>query len=342
MVRGPITGSELAYRSDVAFSTNQMPWHGVGVRLENPRTAEEAIREAKLDWEVESKPIFVRENSYPYNLVFREVPGKQAIQRVDTKEVFGVFSKGYTPLQNRDAFVNLIDAVVGEGQAIYHTAGSLAGGRRIFLLAQLPGGFEVPGTHDPLETYLLLSNSHDGSLAVGLQWVTLRPACFNTLTYAPAAGFKSKHQGDILGRVTEARSILGLSERHFEWMKNQVGALAKYQIKEQELDMLLWDIYELDPELELTDQHHLKKLNFEQTKELFETGQGNNQIGVRGTAWAALNAVTEYVDHRRPVGNSHKSVGNPEFQSRRLNNSWFGPGVAIKHKAMEKLLAMAN
>lgn len=33
--------------------------------------------------------------------------------------------------------------------------------------------------------------------------------------------------------------------------------------------------------------------------ELFESGRGNDLPGARGTAWAAYNAVTEWVTHER-------------------------------------------
>src|SRR5207245_4054680 len=43
--------------------------------------------------------------------------------------------------------------------------------------------------------------------------------------------------------------------------------------------------------------------------QLYESGQGNDLPGVRGTAWAAYNAVTEWVDHHYPLLESGKVSG---------------------------------
>ena len=53
--------------------------------------------------------------------------------------------------------------------------------------------------------------------------------------------------------------------------------------------------------------------------------------GVKGTAWAAWNAVTEYVDHH--TGNDAR---------RRMESSWWGDGAKVKSRAFELALEMAK
>ena len=64
---------------------------------------------------------------------------------------------------------------------------------------------------------------------------------------------------------------------------------------------------------------------------------GLDMPGVRGTTWAAYNAVTEWVDHHRPTRARHAAVR----ASRRLESSWFGSGAKLKAKAWSLAVEMA-
>ena len=99
-----------------------------------PATAKEAIQVANLDWKVSKIPVFTTVNGQ--RLL---VPDTFAVVRNDplNSPVLGVVSKDYTPLQNAEAF-GFFDPIVGENAAIYHTAGALGQGERIWLLAKLP------------------------------------------------------------------------------------------------------------------------------------------------------------------------------------------------------------
>jgi len=71
---------------------------------------------------------------------------------------------------------------------------------------------------------------------------------------------------------------------------------------------------------------------------LFEQGIGHDQQAIRGTTWAAYNAVTEWVDHHRPTRNAI-----PELRANnRLKSAWFGSGAKLKAKAWETALELAT
>ena len=72
--------------------------------------------------------------------------------------------------------------------------------------------------------------------------------------------------------------------------------------------------------------------------ELFITGRGQDLAEVRGTAWAAYNAVTEYVDYRsRVLKVGGATQGSLIAQDRRLHRSWFGKGQSIRNHAWSLL-----
>ena len=113
----------------------ETPWHKLGTKLDKPATAAEAIEAAGLGYTVERLPLKTDDPELP-------VKGHFATVRTDTREVLGVVGSRYLPIQNKDAFATF-DALVGEGEAIYHTAGALGKGERIWLLAKLPDYIRV-------------------------------------------------------------------------------------------------------------------------------------------------------------------------------------------------------
>ena len=153
----------------------ESPWHKLGTKLDKPATAFEAIQAAQLDFMVVKFPIKTVRHELPVENHFATV-------RTDTLQTLGVVGSRYEPIQNKDAF-DAFDTLVGEGEAIYHTAGALGKGERIWLLAKLPDYIRV-NLNDIVEKYLLLVNSHDGSGSVKVKLTPIRVVCENTLSMA--------------------------------------------------------------------------------------------------------------------------------------------------------------
>ena len=189
--------------TDGMMYTGNAPWHKLGVKLDNPATAAEAIEAAQMEWSVITKPVYARNQAGG----FEEVDGKRAIVRADTQEVFTIMGNGYEPVQNKDAF-SFFDAVIGQGEAIYHTAGSLYGGKRIWVMAKLPDDIKIT-PDDVIQPYILLSNSHDGSTALRMQITPIRVVCANTLSVALGSngGFYAKHTRNVMQRAKDAREV---------------------------------------------------------------------------------------------------------------------------------------
>ncbi len=128
----------------------EVPWHGLGTKLDSPATARETIEAAGLNYEVTLSDMTTT-GGIP-------IPSRKAVVRTDTNDVLGVVGNSYVPVQNRQAF-GFLDAIAAEGGIRYHTAGALRRGERIWLLGKLPGSIRVKNSEDVTEKYLLLSNS---------------------------------------------------------------------------------------------------------------------------------------------------------------------------------------
>ena len=294
-------------------------WHGLGARLSQVATAQEAIEAANMGWEVGMREVFIQTPSGQ----FMEVTDKKAVTRMDNGKVFGVFSNQYTPLQNRDAFT-FFDSVVGAGEAIYHTAGTLAGGSRIWILAKLPGDLKLSAT-DVLERYILLANSHDGSLAVTMKPTTVRVVCNNTLSVALGGEtnklFRAVHTSSVMQRVNQARETLGLQEAYFANVMRGIERLADERMTQAAANEFLVELFgqEENPEAISTRMQN----QIDTVGNLFVKGTGNHGVN----RWDMLNAVTEFVDHKRT-----------KDDDKRLDAAWFGGGKDLKQKAWNLLL----
>lgn len=314
----------MAHNLNSMMYTGAKPWHGLGTKLDNVATAEEAIKAASLDWKVTKEPIYLKDG--------REIGDKFATVREDTKDILGIVGHVYRPLQNKEAF-SFFDAVVGSKDAIYHTAGALGVGERIWILAKLPGEIQVIG-EDVTEKYLLLTNTHDGSGAINMMFTPIRVVCQNTLNVAMRDNVRKqsvRHTGTMGLRVADVAEGLGIIHQRFEAFGEAARALTKVQVNIQGWEHYAKNVGLIPNEPEMSTR---AKNILEEVSSLFEYGKGNNLPGVKGTAWAAFNAVTEYVDHVRTAKGSDSKLES------RANSLLFGSGAALKQKAWDKALQL--
>ena len=173
---------------DTMFSVREMPWHGLGAVLEDhPRSIDEALEKSGLGWGVRTAPVLIERRPAWTDDFGRQRPAEleraehhKATLRSDTGELLGIVGRDYEPLDNREAF-GFLDGLIGS-QLHFETAGSLWGGRRVWVLARLPEWVEVGG--DQTGTYVYVANAHDGTMAVTAAVTPVRIVCANTLGYA--------------------------------------------------------------------------------------------------------------------------------------------------------------
>jgi phage/plasmid-like protein (TIGR03299 family) len=318
-------GHELSFKEGRAqmFFYGKRPWHELGVELDHPATAKEAITAAQLGYRVESYPV-AAEISGAYNTI----PGKVATVRTDTNKILGVVGTGYKVVQNVEAF-DFFDNLVGEGQAIYHTAGALGQGERIWLLAKLPKNI-VLGKDDVVEKYLILTNSHDGTSALKVYWSTVRVVCNNTLTASlrdAKQGVNIRHSGNIKSKTDEARRVLGISIKYYQEFEELCKQLLNYKVKKSEIEGF-YDRVVFGDDLKNRDSAILKNRK-EFMLHLFENGRGNDMPDVRHSLWAGVNGTSEFFDHYKPIKNERERPTN------RLNSIWFGHAARQKARAFD-------
>ena len=315
------------------------PWHRLGTGLESEVTAKEAIEAAHMNYRIEQQALF-RQN--PETGLLTEYPDRYAVVRTDTNVPFDIVSGQYEIVQNEDHF-SFFDEIIGQGQAVYHTAGALRGGRVIFILAKLPESIElIPG--DPIEQYILMSSSHDRSKSLEIAITPIRVVCSNTARLALATAkniVQIRHTQSIHSRAVEARQALGLNDAYHQLLMEGLGVLANTPMGTAQMNEYATAYLNVDPERE--DLHVYSQDAKERMCELFEVGRGQDIPGVAGTAYAAFNATTEFIDNYQRVQVPAESGQHSlDAQDRRLYRSWLGRGQRQRDRSFGLLQNFAR
>lgn len=313
----------MAHMIEKMAYTGAVPWHGLGTRI--PEDVQYDTRRmliaAGLDWSVSMVPLVTADS--------HERVERLAVRRSTDSRILGTVGPRFVPLQNDMAF-EWFDPFVQAGVAAYHTAGSLCGGSRIWVLAKLnrdPMEI-VPG--DVVEKYLLLSHGHDGSLSVRCGFTPIRVVCNNTLSAAHASGssqlIRLKHTKSLKVNLDAIRDSINTVNARFEATAEQYRRLAHRDINQKDIRNYVKVVFDLKEE----DLSAKAKRMVEAIERNVVVGLGNTLPGVRGTWWAAYNGLTEYLSHQRGR--------NPDS---RLNSLWFGPTATTNKKALDKALELA-
>lgn len=296
-----------------------VPWHQLGRHLNKPATASEAMEAARLDYTVVKRPMKAIINGRQYS----DVPNAFATVRTDTNQVLGVVGARYEPVQNSDAF-NFFDPLVDRDEAIYHTAGVLGRGEKIWLLAKLPDYIKVGPKKDPVEKFVLLYNSHDGSSHIRVKMTPIRVVCNNTLT-AALSGTESevriKHTQSAQDKLQEAHQILGLTNQLYAQLDFIFNRMALRKVTGSQLVEYVKTLIPDNPQAENNTRTENMRNHI---ISLHDTVQDASMH--RGNLFGAFNAVTEFVDH----------YGGSKDASKQLRSIWFGgSGEQLKRKAYQ-------
>lgn len=188
---------------------------------------------------------------------------------------------------------------------------------------------------------MLLSNSHDGTQAIRVMPTSVRVVCQNTLRMAHGKrggrGINIRHTGRIEGKISDARRALGLATQQARVFGEQAEALAGRSLRKREALEYFAELVPVDENATERTQNTANKTRG-RLMELFEHEPANTLPGIEGTAWAALNAVTQYVDHEaRAMGKGARAR-----DENRLRSAWFGQGDELKSRAFGEALALVN
>ena len=279
----------MAANVETMFSTREKPWHGLGTIVEEAPTSAEALRLAGLDWKVNQSAIFTSAG---------KVEGYRANVRSTDQAVLGVVTDRYKVIQNTDAF-SFTEELLGEGVK-YETAGSLQGGRKVWLLARLPREYIISG--ERISPYLVFSNTHDGSGAVRVAITPVRVVCNNTLNLAlesASRSFSMIHTGDIKGKILEAKQTLFMADTYMENLGQEFERLRRKKLSDQQVKEYMELLLPIDDNASLLTIKNMKKLRADLQSRYYDAPDLKNVGG--NNAYRFINAVSDFATHSAPI-----------------------------------------
>ena len=279
----------MAANVETMFYTREKPWHGLGTRVEVAPTSADALKMAGLDWEVLQESIYTDAGD--------KIAGYKANVRSTDKKVLGVVTDRYKVIQNAEAF-EFTDTLLGNGVR-YETAGSLAEGKKVWLLARLPREYIIGG--ERISPYLVFSNTHDGSGAVRVAVTPIRVVCNNTLNLALDTAKRSwsmVHTGDIKGKIQEAKDTLFMAEEYMDNLGREFERLRKVQMTDEQVKEYIELLLPLEKNATLTQLRNIKKLREDMASRYFDAPDLQN---VGNNAYRFINAVSDFATHADPL-----------------------------------------
>lgn len=349
------------------YTQNGLPWsHGLGKNVTDCNTAKEVMDKAGLNWTVKKCDLVAQmpftldgdntinnidelNGSFSRNgFIYRGLPEAYATYRTDKNIPLGLVKSKYEVVQNRDAFT-FFDEAIGIDKCQWEAAGAFGYGHKIFVTAKLKLTTEVNtgGIKDPIENYLVFTNSHDGTSSLTIMFTPIRVFCTNCLNAGldkAESYIRIRHTESAKDKLERGAEILRIACEKAKEAKQLYDALYTIKMKDEEVLAYLANLNLTEKERELLLEYdpHLgyKRLINRDYMTLEKTGvsvrkanmiqnmfeyymDGIGQQHIAGTAWGAYNAITGF----------YSNVANLEGQ-KRMESLLYGNAQNVMQKGI--------
>jgi phage/plasmid-like protein (TIGR03299 family) len=285
-------------------------YNGVGYGVEEDTRSIERTLDDVLKQQVELVPLRVEHNGRSIT-----VPNRYATVREDGPVLGAGLSDSYELTQNREAFA-WMDEMFDRGDARPFRSGALKGGSIAFVLAKLNRTIKIGGIDgEDIETFFLGANSFDGKSSLLGRFLPMRLVCKNGLMM-PVAGFareiRLRHTTGLGDKIAEADRVFEHALGYLDGFETKANALVEKQMSAKQFGSFLERLIPLPVDAN-PDKDRAARNKVEARDAIAAIfANSENLQNVRGTAWAAYNAVAEYADHHTRVRSTADDEGDAE------------------------------
>lgn len=282
------------------------PWHRLGQGTEGAQNVEEALALAHMNGQIVKRPVFFgsdAESTMGGGVVHNQFATVYVDPDTLDETYLAVVGHRYRIIQPAEQAA-FIDEMLGQAGGLkLETAGSLNGGRVMFMSLLIPENIvlDPEGRADIIKPYLSVRMTHDGTSRNRLYVSPVRPVCKNTLDWGMkhATGeIAIGHTSNALERIKEARQALGMTVAYYKEFEVEANELIQAELSNDAFERFLAEWHPLDQDAKDLEIRRVEARR-DEAREIYYTSATTKNV--RGTAWGALQALEEQLEHFAPV-----------------------------------------
>lgn len=346
---------QIESSDSVAYNAKKA-WHGLGTIVPEGELTLESLQvhAPRFLFDIESRPLILGQTeeglnesgeiaswTKPTDVV---LPDHNAQIATDDNTVLSVTSDKYHTFSNRELF-EVVQKVSAFGKETKLESVMTLKGRRIAVILAQAGQFVLPGD-DEVKKYFLFTTSHDGTMAFHAKATSIRVVCRNTLNMSVNgnndAGFTIRHTASMEDKIIDGMRALQMAEQHFDVFEDQTRTLAAHEMGRKDIEAFFLNVYQkvngvipFNPQTRGEKTRHTRALDtLTRWTQLLDDPK--QRMAGNVTAWSALNAITEQIDHE---GRVRRSRGESKEEAANFSKL-FGSAAKAKHTALKEALAL--
>lgn len=311
-----------------AFFKGQPAWHGLGKVLSDAPSVKEAW-EIAYPHTLHECPIeaYILDDNSVKN--YLPLTTHKAIIRDDGKHL-GIVGIDYK-LEQPFEVMNFFQPYIESGLVELEAGGSLREGSRIWALGKIKQSEKEIVKGDTVKAYLLAATAFDGSLARLTKFCDTRVVCANTLAIARGertTEWKVRHTKNMDEKMEAVQEHVSAALNAHNKSVEAYRYLASKKMERKAQVSYIVEV--IAGKKEKKDWSAQLTTKVTTVIDLIDRQRGLEYVpAIKGTAWQAYNAVSEYVTHHAARNSDN-----------RLNNQWFDASTQdLNQRALEVALA---
>ena len=278
-----------------AFASLREPgWHQLGTVFTKPVTVQELLDLAHLsDWNVRVVEIEApgyNFGSRKYYFVVRDNPFIKG-----QEDVLHVSKARYTPFQNEALFA------MANGLGRWETAGSIKEGSVVFGSVSIDREIVLDpnGVSDRITNYIVLAQSHDGTLSITGANTPIRVVCNNTLNIALAGAvqsFKFRHTPTSEQKSIVIADALAKAHGYIDKMEEFSNGLLTKHVSDKKFYEIITAAYPKPDEPAEGKASRAMTMWDKKIGNLLDLRTAPTNAPFADNAWGALNVLLEDLD----------------------------------------------